>query len=346
MDASKMVATEWGKSGSEVGLLIWRIEQFKVVPVSKATYGCFYSGDSYIVLNTYHKNPKSTALAWDIHFWLGKESTQDETGTAAYKTVELDDYLGGGPVQHREVQGFESKLFLSYFPNGIRVLKGGVASGFNEVKPTEYKPRLLHLKGKRNIRLSEVPLTIDSVNSGDVFVLDMGLTLCQFNGSSAGIMEKNKAGEFCRSIIAERKGLPKLTVFEECDSEYPDEWVKTLGKGPIKSAAEGGDDLAFEKEASKKVLYRLSDASGSLQFTKVAEGPEATREKLDHNDVFIIDTGIEVFAWVGRGSSKDEKKNAMKFAMEYLAKSGKSPNTSISRVIDGNETPYFEKLFA
>lgn len=38
------------------------------------------------------------ALAWDVHFWIGKYSTQDEYGTAAYKTVELDHFVGEGSV--------------------------------------------------------------------------------------------------------------------------------------------------------------------------------------------------------------------------------------------------------
>lgn len=81
---------------------------------------------------------------------------QDEAGVAAYKTVELDDSLGGGPVQHREVQGHESKKFLSYFPKGIQYLEGGVETGFKHVDRDKFESRLLHVKGRRNVRVSQV----------------------------------------------------------------------------------------------------------------------------------------------------------------------------------------------
>ena len=43
----------WEGLGTEPGLKIWRIEQFKVVPWPEEKYGTFYNGDSYIVMNTF-----------------------------------------------------------------------------------------------------------------------------------------------------------------------------------------------------------------------------------------------------------------------------------------------------
>merc|ERR1719210_638047 len=124
----------WEGVGLEPGLWVWRIEAFKVVPWPKEKYGKFHEGDSYIVLQTEFEPEDETGapsekLQHDIHFWLGKKTSTDERGTAAYKTVELDDFFDGEPVQHREVQGHEGSDFRSYFKE-LEYLPGGVESGF------------------------------------------------------------------------------------------------------------------------------------------------------------------------------------------------------------------------
>jgi hypothetical protein len=106
-----MSTDEFAGAGQEEGLEIWRIENLLPVLVPKPMHGKFYTGDSYLILKTYTQPTKK----WNLHFWLGNETSSDEMGVAAYKTVDLDDYLGGGPVQYRECQGAESSLFMGYF---------------------------------------------------------------------------------------------------------------------------------------------------------------------------------------------------------------------------------------
>jgi len=277
-----------------------------------------------------------------VRFWLGATTTQDEAGTAAYKTVELDDLLGGAPVQHREVQGYESNLFLSYFPNGIRLYEGGIESGFRHVKPEEYKPRLLHVKGKRTVRVTQVPLSGESLNSGDVFILDKGLKLFQWNGKSSSGQERMKAAQVARAISDERKGLPRVTVLAEGDdmSEF---WEALGGETAVKSAGEGGKD---ELVVDLKKLFRLSDSSGAMEFTLVGEGKSIKRNLLNHDDVFILDDGAEVFAWVGSGASSNEKRLALKYAQDYLVQYKRPLYLPITRILDGGENEIFEAAFS
>jgi len=330
----------WAEAGKKLGLEIWRIEKFNVKSWPKDQYGSFYSGDSYIVLNTY-KKPEGEAFLWDVHFWLGTYTSQDEAGTAAYKTVELDDHLGGAPIQHREVQGYESTLFLSYFKNEIKLLEGGVESGFKHVKPTEYKPRLLHIKGKKKVRVTQVDLTFKSLNSGDVFILDRGLKVFQWNGNKAGVGEKQKGSQMAQAIAGERNGLAKVQVLEEGDKEK--EFWSVLGEGPIKTAEQGGDDNETDKGVEAKCLFRLSDATGTLTFTQVGKGPTVKRALLDSSDVFILDTGSEVYSWIGKGASVQEKQKALSFAQDYLTKYNRPAYLPIARVLEGGESPTFQQ---
>lgn len=226
----------WQKAGKEKGIQIWRIEKFQVKEWDKQLYGAFYSGDAYIILYTYVV-PGTQKLAYNVHFWLGKDSSQDEQGVAAYKTVELDDFLGDLPVQYREVQSYEAPEFLKLFGGTVRYMDGGIESGFNHVTPTVYKPRLFWVKGASadSTRVTQVPLELKSLNDGDVFVVDNGLEIIQWSGKTAGIWEKRKGGEVATAITTERNGKPKTRYVASGDDDAAF-WQLVGGKGPIPAA--------------------------------------------------------------------------------------------------------------
>jgi len=359
-------ATEkaWKKIKKVPGLSCWRIEKFKVKKNLDAKNGIFYNDDSYIVLNG-HLN-ENDKLLWDVHFWLGETTSQDEAGTAAYKTVELDDFLGGDPVQHRECSGHESSMFLSYYPQGIRLLNGGIASGFNHVEPEAYDTRLLWIKGKKNIRVVQVPIELKSLNSGDVFILDTGMLLYQYQAKGAGKNEKHQAGKLQQMIDDERKGKPEKLFF--CQSDKIDDTMQTffsyfqedLKGEDIKEGTEvpvtkvqemldliptgaGGCDEAWEKK-SDKVLLQLSDESGTLEFKEVAKGT-ISKSLLVSEDVFVFDVGNEVFVWVGNGASGTEKASGMKYANQYLADYDRPSWLPVTQIFEGGENEVFEGSF-
>ncbi|KAJ3049538.1 hypothetical protein HK097_009471 [Rhizophlyctis rosea] len=344
----------WTGAGTAPGIKVWRIEKFEVKDWPKSDYGKFFSGDSYIVLNTF-KKPDGDKLYHDIHFWLGLETSQDEAGTAAYKTVELDDHLGTVPIQHREIQSSESPLFLSYFKQ-YSVQSGGIDSGFNHTSPETYRPRLLHIrsvaipavkngrKPSTTLTVREVPLSHKSLNSGDVFVFDGGLELIQWNGSKASGSEKVKAAEFVRKVDDDRKGLAKVVVVEESDDSTAF-WNAIGGKGPIASPEEG--DAQTHAKADKvlfRLAHRLSDNTGELKFTEEARG-KVLKSQLDSKDVFVFDSGLEVFVWVGSESAPEERKRAMQYALEYVKQHNRPLDIPVTRVVEGAVSATFDASF-
>lgn len=236
------------------GQYLWRIENLKPVPVEPEGFGKFFSGDSYILLVAAKLRANSSALNFNIHFWLGESTTHDEMGAAAYKTVELDNALGGAATQYRETQGHESSKFLSYFKSvgGVMYMEGGAESGFKHVEGKVYPTRLLQLKGKRNVRVKQVESSAASLNDGDVFILDLGLEIYQWNGASCNRMEKAKALTVCTRLRDDRGAKPVVHIIEssEKDEERTTEFWDALGGYAVPATAEeGGDDKAEEKKS-------------------------------------------------------------------------------------------------
>lgn len=343
---------QFKNAGKKVGLQVWRVENkrtesdtpdFGVNKWPKSDYGQFYTGDSYLVLNTYQIiNPetkkKTDQLGFDVHFWLGSESSQDEIGVAAYKAVELDDLLDDRPIQHREVMGHESPLFQSYFKE-MQYLEGGIASGFRKVKPEEYTPRLLQVRRtKRTVRAFEVKVAANSLNQGDVFILDAGLKVFCWIGSKANAFEKSKGASLAHNIVDSRLGKAKRV-------EVNKEFWKILG-GSESDVRDEEDPIEPEAPLDPEncKLFRVSDASGSISFTKETEGA-LSLDMLDSNDAFIIDAKIEIFVWIGSGANKTEKSYAMKFADDYMKDNGVPMHTPVTRICEGQINPVFDSVF-
>eukprot|EP00745_Piridium_sociabile_P037822 TRINITY_DN69004_c1_g2_i2.p1 TRINITY_DN69004_c1_g2~~TRINITY_DN69004_c1_g2_i2.p1 ORF type:complete len:379 (+),score=102.48 TRINITY_DN69004_c1_g2_i2:252-1388(+) len=296
----------WQGAGQAPGLKIWRIEQFEVKDWAEEDYGEFYNGDSYIILNTF-KDDETEELNHDVHFWIGKNSSQDEYGTAAYKTVELDTFLDDKPVQHRETMSHESPLFKSYFPDGLRTMEGGAKSGFRSVPPETYEARLQRFRrdNKRNVVIREIPRCRSLVTSEDVFLLDAGLKLYQYNGADSSGMERAKAMEFVAKIKSKRG---------EADSEVLDEESTSESHVFFESMDEDcDDDNASDDEdgdGDKKLLRLNTD---TRDFEAVKEG-DVTLDDFKSDDVFIFDSGETIFVWIGNNASKAEKKNGIPLA--------------------------------
>jgi len=207
------------------------------------------------------------------------------------------------------VEGHESEHFLLFFEKVV-VQHGGIESGFKHVTPETYRPRLLHVKGtiKRTV-VREVPLGTASLNSGDVFLLDHGLKLFQFQGKSSSGGEKAKGAQLARGIDDERGSKVVVVVLDESDeasasakeaAEWKEFWGLLGGKAAIK--ADGGSDTAIKE--THKQIYKVSDATGKLEFTEVPY----KKTSLLEDDAFVVSTGSIVYTWIGSRATANEKK--------------------------------------
>lgn len=221
--------------------------------------------------------------------------------------VNLDDLLGTKPVQHREVQGQESEAFLGLFGGAVVYMDGGVASDFKSGTPEAYEPRLLRVKGANadTVRVSQVPLAAASLNAGDVFLLDGGVSLVLYCGSASNPMEQRRGGELLGALKDERKAEGERVDGEEDLAACAPFWAAVNGGTPAPVAAAVADAVEVEAAEGPTKLFKLSDESGSVVIGQTAEGsplPAPTPA-----DVWVVTRGAEMFVAVGDGASTAER---------------------------------------
>jgi hypothetical protein len=283
--------------------------------------------------------------------------------------------------QFREVQGAESPEFLQCFANGVqcaprttraprvlhakphpnrrdalhrlpfRYVEGGVESGFTHVTRDSWPTRLLHVKGRRAVRVLAVPLALASLNSGDVFILDAGLTLYQWNGAGASRAEKAKGFDISLAIKDEERGgrAAIITLDEGATGEEAAAFFAALGwtgapeAAVIASAEAGGADEAAEEAAAPR-LFRARSGGKVAKGDEIAARP-LEKKLLETSGVFVLVAGGTAYAWVGKGAPAGDKSAALAAAGNAAALAGLPPNASQKVVKEGTESPLFKQSF-
>ena len=351
-----------GKIGKEPGLFIWRIESFEVIAWPKEKYGQFHEGDSYIILHSYKigNQGEEQKLGHDIFFWLGSKTTQDEAGTAAYKTVELDEFLKSAATQHREIQSEPSEEFLSLFPR-LSILSGGVRSGFRHVEVDEAdKPREIlvllrifkHAAARNSLVVHEVEPSWQSLDEDDVFILEKGDKIWVWQGKNCSPMEKAKAAQVVHDMTLDDHVKRDVEVVSQNDARSRIV-VQALGGGDVEQVGTGTNRAPRPLSSSKtagnrpKSLFRLSDATGTLSFNLVKQAEPIQKTDLDGNDVFVLDSGSAIWVWQGLGASQKERAMWLKVAQGYVRqledRGAEAHLTPLAKVVEGHESPAFLK---
>ncbi|GAB1598635.1 villin-1-like [Argonauta hians] len=322
---------------------IWRVEGYNVLLWQKK--GKFLKGDSYLIVKLKADGGHTSRY---IHFWLGSETTQDEAAFAAMKAAELDDYFNGQAVMFREVENYESKLFLSYFPF-VTYESGGYLYDLYSIKQY-YEEKLWHVKGKRNAKLNQVSIGWCSVNSNDVYILDIKECMFLWVGKNANNYERIKAAQLTEYLNTQR--VSKVQVIHVNDGDEAklkkDEFQLFNKHLPLtmknvnrqEKTAENSEYENFEKTLR---LYICCEEDGVLKVTELKDGPLSYSDLLS-KDMYIIVSEDHVWVWIGRLVPKAVRAEAMNNAVGFSKKKN-ADLCQVVRVIENEETEDFKYLF-
>eukprot|EP01132_Coremiostelium_polycephalum_P008457 gene8457-10388_t len=346
---------------------IWRVKDHDKEFISdQSQYGHFYDGESYVILYKYQKKNRDQYI---IYFWQGKNSTINEKGSSALLTVDLDDSIGGVATQIRVVQNKEPVHFIKIFGGFIIVHKGiqsDVEKRFqqvNEPKIKIYQLRQCHLFGTEQQQQQYHIRVLESnnedtlnfkFNSNDIYIIESLESIYIWKGQYSSTLTSNN-GQLLQNIIL---NLESNSIYSKLIDNNNSRSIVILNESQgsiiLKQQLLNNDkeidnnvDNSIYKYSLEKLkikLFQCSVSSGSYKAEIVCEWDQ---DDLDNEDVMILDAVPNIFVWIGRNSTLDERSQSMKTAITYSnhVQAGSEEPIVVYLVYSGQEPSLFTRYF-
>ncbi|KAH0999377.1 hypothetical protein HUJ05_005174 [Dendroctonus ponderosae] len=310
------------------GMTLWRIKNTRIVEVPKERHGCFFSGDCYITLYSYHTSNEEKHL---LYCWIGSYASQEEINITTSKLTEIDDELGQLGFQCRIIQGRETAHFLQLFKGKLTIFKGkGVDfddSGMNLKNPNQY---LLQVFGSTtySAKAEQVDSAVSSLNSNSCFVFRRGKKYYVWCGNYSTGDQREMAKGFAGKdfeLLLEGKEKSDFFTFLGGPGSYQSQMVR--------------NDFDIRPP-------RLFFCNSSKKFS-VTEILFFQQKDLLPENVMLLDTSYALYIWIGKLSTREDQRLSIQTALQYLQNdpSDRDMNMTIIHIKQGKETPTFIGFF-
>eukprot|EP00727_Mastigamoeba_balamuthi_P001512 m51a1_g11358 hypothetical protein (1370) ;mRNA; r:14167-20674 len=212
------------------------------------------------------------------------------------------------------------------------------------VDSTTNRDKLIQVKGRRRVKSRVVAMSWQSLNEGDVFILDRGDRLFLWMGSKSNKIEQAKALDVCTRIkMKDRMTRAQLIQLSEGTDDA--EWWRMLGgKHPVQPESAGGED-DVEGADIDDILYKIEDKGGNVEATEVARNAAVVKEVLDTFCCYILDCLTEMYVWQGTRAPPPIRKSALPMAAEILRARERPDWVKILKINEGMETVMFKEKF-
>ena len=215
------------------------------------------------------------------------------------------------------------------------VYTGGKASGFKNVHDHDTYDqdgtmlfRVRSVRGDDDVQTEQIqPESSSSLHSEDVFILESPSKTWVWKGSGSTEEEKAAALNIVPVISPDRD------IVETNEGDEPDDFWEALGgQGEYPTT---GSDLN-KPILDTRLFHCRKSPSGKFRAYEIAN---FTRDDLVADDVMILDSGDEIYVWIGLESTSEEQELGLEMAKEYLDKDPTQrdqTNTPVFTVKEGN----------
>nr|XP_006817675.1 PREDICTED: protein flightless-1 homolog [Saccoglossus kowalevskii] len=312
------------------GMESFVLEGKKFVRLPEEENGFFYSADCYVFLCRYwvpkeledgqediideeEDDTSEDEFQYTVYFWQGRDASKMGWLTFTFSLQKKFENLFGDKLEVvRLCQQQENLKFMSHFKRKFTICLGKR----NAPKPPgmELMPELYHIRSNGTAictRCIQINPSAKLLNSEFCYMLKVPFDnqengiVYVWIGSKADPEEAKLAEEISRDLF----GVTTFSVQMIEEGEEPENffWVGIGGK------------KSYDTEADYMRCARLFRCSNEKGFFTVSEKcADFCQDDLADDDIMILDTGKEVFLWVGPTGSDIEIKLAFKSAQVYI----------------------------